>query len=72
MNGLIQLGTVQGHLARPEGPGPFPAMIVIHEWWGWMHKPGLLQTVLQRKVIWLSRPTFFTANLRSLATATPP
>lgn len=34
MNGLIQLGTVKGHLARPEGPGPFPAMIVIQEWWG--------------------------------------
>lgn len=34
MNGLIQFGTVQGHLARPEGPGPFPAMIVIQEWWG--------------------------------------
>lgn len=34
MNGLIQLGTVQGHLARPEGPGPFPAVIVIQEWWG--------------------------------------
>lgn len=31
MNGLIQLGTVKGHLARPEGSGPFPAMIVIQE-----------------------------------------
>lgn len=34
MNGLIQLGTVKGHLARPEGSGAFPAMIVIQEWWG--------------------------------------
>lgn len=34
MNGLIQLGTVKGHLAKPEGGGPFPAMIVIQEWWG--------------------------------------
>jgi carboxymethylenebutenolidase len=23
-----------GYLARPSGDGPFPAMVVIHEWWG--------------------------------------
>jgi carboxymethylenebutenolidase len=26
--------TVQGVLYRPQGKGPFPAIIVIHEWWG--------------------------------------
>ena len=26
--------TVQGMLFTPEGKGPFPALIVIHEWWG--------------------------------------
>jgi carboxymethylenebutenolidase len=26
--------TVSGFLALPEGKGPFPALIVIHEWWG--------------------------------------
>src|SRR5437016_5177746 len=26
--------TVQGMLYTPEGKGPFPALIVIHEWWG--------------------------------------
>jgi len=26
--------TVHGILFTPEGPGPFPALIVIHEWWG--------------------------------------
>lgn len=25
---------VQGYLARPAGDGPFPALVVIHEWWG--------------------------------------
>ncbi len=25
---------VQGFLALPEGKGPFPALVVIHEWWG--------------------------------------
>ncbi len=26
--------TVQGMLYAPSGKGPFPALIVIHEWWG--------------------------------------
>lgn len=26
--------TVDGFLARPEGAGPFPGVIVIQEWWG--------------------------------------
>ncbi|MCQ3939088.1 MAG: dienelactone hydrolase family protein [Chloroflexi bacterium] len=34
MADLTQLGSLQGHLAKPEGKGPFPAVIVIQEWWG--------------------------------------
>src|SRR6478672_12530610 len=26
--------TIKGFLAAPEGKGPFPAVIVIQEWWG--------------------------------------
>ncbi len=26
--------TVEGYLVLPEGKGPFPAVVVIHEWWG--------------------------------------
>ena len=26
--------TVQGVLYTPAGKGPFPALVVIHEWWG--------------------------------------
>lgn len=25
---------VSAFLAKPDGPGPFPAVIVLHEWWG--------------------------------------
>lgn len=25
---------VEGYLAMPEGEGPFPALVLIHEWWG--------------------------------------
>jgi carboxymethylenebutenolidase len=34
MSELTQLGSVNGHLARPGGSGPWPAVIVIQEWWG--------------------------------------
>lgn len=26
--------TLHGYLAQPEGEGPFPAVLLIHEWWG--------------------------------------
>ncbi len=29
-----QFGGIAGHLALPSGSGPWPALIVIHEWWG--------------------------------------
>ncbi len=34
MNELTQLNSVAGHLAQPKGKGPWPAVIVIQEWWG--------------------------------------
>ena len=34
MTALTQIGPLSGHLAKPEGDGPWPALIVIQEWWG--------------------------------------
>jgi carboxymethylenebutenolidase len=34
MNELVAMGDVKGHLAKPAGDGPWPAVIVIQEWWG--------------------------------------
>ncbi len=34
MSELIQLGNINGYFAKPTGAGPFPAVIVIQEWWG--------------------------------------
>lgn len=31
---LTTLGPLSGYLAKPEGSGPWPAIIVIQEWWG--------------------------------------
>ncbi len=34
MGRMIKLGPLSGYLGRPAGEGPWPAVIVIHEWWG--------------------------------------
>ena len=34
MESMIELGGVSGYLARPTTTGPWPAVIVIQEWWG--------------------------------------
>ena len=34
MSDLTQLGSVKGYLAKPTSKGPWPALIVIQEWWG--------------------------------------
>jgi carboxymethylenebutenolidase len=34
MGETIQLGGISGHLAKPSGNGPWPALIVLQEWWG--------------------------------------
>ncbi len=30
----VEGGVAQGYMARPEGEGPFPGVIVVQEWWG--------------------------------------
>lgn len=34
MSKSTQLGSIPGHLAKPEASGPWPGLVVIHEWWG--------------------------------------
>ena len=34
MSEFVQLGKARGYITKPEGAGPFPALVVIQEWWG--------------------------------------
>ena len=34
MGTITNIGSVSGYLAKPSGMGPWPAVIVIQEWWG--------------------------------------
>ena len=34
MSTNTELGAISGYLAKPSGAGPWPAVIVIQEWWG--------------------------------------
>lgn len=34
MGAMTELGSIPGYLAKPAGSGPWPALLVIQEWWG--------------------------------------
>jgi len=34
MGELVEMGSISGYLGRPSGQGPWPTVIVIHEWYG--------------------------------------
>lgn len=31
---MVEFNNHRGYLVKPQGNGPFPALVVIHEWWG--------------------------------------
>ena len=40
---------LKGFLAMPEGPGPFPGVLVVHEWWGQTEYPRERARMLAQK-----------------------
>jgi carboxymethylenebutenolidase len=41
--------TLRGYLAAPQGSGRYPAVVMIHEWWGLNHDTTLLADALARE-----------------------
>jgi carboxymethylenebutenolidase len=41
--------TLRGYLATPRGSGPFPAVLMIHEWWGLNHDVTVLADALSKE-----------------------
>lgn len=41
--------TLQGYLSVPEGSGPFPAVLMIHEWWGLNQDTTVLADALSQE-----------------------
>ncbi len=40
---------LRGYLATPNGSGPFPGVVMIHEWWGLNHDTTVLADALARE-----------------------
>jgi carboxymethylenebutenolidase len=41
--------TLNGYLALPQGDGPFPGVVLIHEWWGLNRDTTILADALSRE-----------------------
>ena len=41
--------TLQGYLVQPDGPGPHPSILLIHEWWGLNEGMTILADALARE-----------------------
>lgn len=41
--------TLRGYLARPQGSGPFPGVVMVHEWWGLNYDTTVLADALARE-----------------------
>jgi len=41
--------TLRGYLAQPSGSGPFPAVVMVHEWWGLNRDTTMLADALSRE-----------------------
>ena len=51
--------TLRGYAARPAGPGPYPGVLMIHEWWGLnVDMTRLADALAERGAVVLAPDTF--------------
>jgi carboxymethylenebutenolidase len=61
--------TLRGYLAKPKGSGPFPAVLMIHEWWGLNHGMTVLADALAREGFVVLAPDGFRGSVAQTADA---
>lgn len=55
--------TIHGYLAQPDGPGPHPAVLMVHEWWGLNVDTTLLADALAAEGYVVLAPDAFRGSL---------
>jgi carboxymethylenebutenolidase len=55
--------TLQGYLALPSGSGPYPAVLMIHEWWGLNRDVTLLADALAKEGYLVLAPDAFRGSV---------
>ena len=55
--------SLQGYLATPRGSGPFPGVVMIHEWWGLNHEITLLADALAEEGFVVLAPDAFRGSV---------
>jgi carboxymethylenebutenolidase len=54
---------LRGYLAVPDGEGPFPAVLMIHEWWGLNHDVVIMAQALSEEGYVVLAPDAFRGEL---------
>jgi carboxymethylenebutenolidase len=55
-----------GYLATPESPGPYPAVLLIHEWWGLNEGMTVLADALSEEGYVVFAPDGYRGNVTSM------
>lgn len=61
--------TLRGYMATPEGSGPYPAVIMIHEWWGLNKDIARLADALAQEGFVVLAPDLFRGSVAQSASA---
>jgi carboxymethylenebutenolidase len=57
---------IDGYLAQPEGEGPFPAVLMVHEWWGMNAEITEMADILAEQGYVVLAPDTYRGNTTSL------
>ena len=56
MGRMVKIGAISGYLGRPSGEGPWPTVLVIHEWYGLTNQYRIRSRPVCRSALFFLRP----------------